>query len=96
MSESNVYNPTESTSFARVVMPERGVVEPRVTSMEYRDREGFICPNCESSDNLERTGEELEGATYYVDWRCNICGSTWYDLYKLDGYDDLQVGVTDV
>lgn len=66
------------------------------SSRTYVVQGGAYCPVCESDDiragdtEYPSTREIVQGMT------CGCCGSHWNELYKLAGYEDLEVGDTGV
>ena len=44
-----------------------------------------FCPVCKA-DNIEASDAEFDGMSGSYTVRCNVCESTWLDLYTLQGY----------
>lgn len=61
-----------------------------MTNKEYRERDGAVCPFCESQDIVGGSWDE-EGVTTTQEVDCSECGASWLDFYKLQGYD-IQCG----
>lgn len=53
----------------------------------YVERGGSVCMYCDAEDeDLETDGPiQVDGANAWQDVRCNKCGGTWQDLFKLVG-----------
>lgn len=63
---------------------------PYMTDEEYVEKVGCECPvkACGSTDIVG--GETEMGGNYATqEVSCNACGATWFDVYKLIGYDQL-------
>ena len=57
---------------------------------QYANFKGMLCPVCRSK---QITGHSIE---LYADFAslevtCNDCGSSWHNIYKLNGYNDLKI-----
>lgn len=57
-----------------------------MSSEEYVKLEGSRCPRC-FSDQIEGSSWEVDTTTATQDLICNSCGASWYEQYKLVGYD---------
>ena len=53
-----------------------------------------FCPVCGVDDieqaDLGPSGTNFDGPTGWVNIRCNVCESTWVDLYTMGGYEIKQ------
>lgn len=59
----------------------------------YLKRGGSRCPVC-NSDQLEGDGPyNADGDYAWHRIKCLRCDSTWNDIYKLSGFDDLEMGL---
>ena len=63
-----------------------------MTSTEYVEASGAMCPFCQSKD--------IEGASFetgehvYQDITCGSCGKEWTDIYTLSSYEVMNVPPT--
>lgn len=59
---------------------------------EYLQNNGLTClnPKCDSTD-LEGGSIEIDGPIAVQSITCNKCGSSWSDIYKLHGVDDVEL-----
>ena len=55
----------------------------------YANLKGVLCPVCRSK---QITGHNIKIDTNYASQEitCNECGSSWHDIYKLIGYENLN------
>lgn len=62
-----------------------------LSSDQYVDGGGVVCPHCES-DQVQTDGAvEIDGPIAWQNCRCTKCGATWTDELKLCGYSHLGV-----
>ena len=56
----------------------------------YANLKGVLCPVCRSK---QITGHSVVIDAGYASQKviCNECGSSWHDIYKLIGYESLNV-----
>lgn len=66
----------------------------KLTSSEYVEAGGAICPVCESND-IEGGPVEIDIGVAQQYCTCLNCDASWRDLYDLTGYDDLEEGGDD-
>lgn len=57
----------------------------------YVESGGNHCPVCGSSD-ISSDRVEIDGSQGYGNVTCNKCNSTWTDIYRLTGIDNVEVG----
>ncbi len=63
-----------------------------ITPAEYVESNGAQCPLCGSED-LQGDGlRDLVGLVIVWPCRCQTCGATWMEHYKIAGYVDLEPG----
>lgn len=53
---------------------------------QYLKVDGFVCPFCISSENLEWDQPDPESEKVFTDVRCKSCYAEWVDQYKLERY----------
>ena len=53
--------------------------------------DGTSCPNCED-DDIEGDAIDIDDGFATQGMWCNNCEATWTDVYKLQGYRDLELG----
>jgi len=58
----------------------------KVSDKQHASRQGTACPACGSNDI---TANEWDGEDACQQVECNECGSTWNDVYKMTGFDNL-------
>jgi transposase-like protein len=60
------------------------------SSAVYADNNGCNCPVCDSEALDTPKAPQVYGIhiKHYV--QCKDCGSNWVDVYKLDGYEQLE------
>jgi hypothetical protein len=56
----------------------------------YLESGGDVCPVCGSHD-LDAHRLEVDGSQAWGRVECGSCGASWSDVFKLVGYEDLQV-----
>jgi hypothetical protein len=56
-----------------------------MTSAEYLEQGGTVCPFCKSHD-IEGQEVNIDAGTAWQDVSCNQCGEEWQDTYTLTGY----------
>jgi formate dehydrogenase maturation protein FdhE len=61
------------------------------TQQEYLENNGNACPNCDSQE-ISASVVEFDDTTAWREVVCDECGSTWADVYQLQGYEDLEKG----
>lgn len=59
------------------------------TDEEYVEYDGGFCPVCDNHQ-LEGDSINMERGAVSQRIRCLECQATWYDVYKLVGYDELE------
>lgn len=58
-----------------------------------RYKKSIECPFC-TNDNVEPEGEEGgDGLVFWVKMCCNICKSTWVEIYRYETISDLKPGL---
>lgn len=57
---------------------------------EYVRTQGSRCPNCRST-NLGGHDTDFNADYVFNSVMCHHCGSSWTEIYKLQGYDDLDI-----
>lgn len=67
------------------------MTDTKVTPKEYVERDGAVCPVCESND-ITGGFVTIIGDGAVQDVTCQSCGSTWTDEYQLLGYFHLETG----
>lgn len=60
-----------------------------MTDEEYVKAKGCQCPVCRSAD-IEGGETDMGGDSATQEISCTACESTWVDVYKLIGYDQLS------
>jgi formate dehydrogenase maturation protein FdhE len=60
-----------------------------MTDAEYVAVHGIQCPVCGSTE-IEGNDTDMGGQTATQEISCLACESTWVDVYKLIGYDQLS------
>lgn len=60
-----------------------------LTSKQYADIAGMLCPVCESN-SIVAGDHELSENQFFVNVICDSCNSVWTDCYELKGYDNLE------
>lgn len=63
---------------------------PILTDDEYKDAAVARCPVCRNED-LEYGDVDFSGKWISHEVMCNECDSEWYDVYLLQGYENLDV-----
>ena len=58
----------------------------------YVNSRGQVCPVCYSQSSLEGGPVEIDGGVAVQEVTCEVCGSSWNDLYELYGYSELVEG----
>jgi transposase-like protein len=61
------------------------------SSEEYVERNGLVCPACDS-ESIEAGSIEVEGSAGWCNVFCHDCGSEWVDEFLLTGYDHFDIG----
>lgn len=63
----------------------------QLTQQEYVHEGGECCPACHQDrvEGLEHIAGEGSQAARRV--QCNECGAEWVEVYKLIGYESLQI-----
>lgn len=69
--------------------PKKNKVKKPLTSKQYLEEGGGKCPNCHSS-NITADVVQVD-AEAWAEVTCDDCKATWQDVYKLMGYDNLQI-----
>ena len=63
----------------------------QMSSRDYVKQNGLKCPNC-GSEEISACGNHDVSTKYsYKGCKCFYCGAQWNDVYKLIGYEDLEV-----
>jgi len=57
----------------------------KLTSKQYVDNGGTLCPFCKS-EAIEGSRVEVDAGTAWQEMRCHDCERMWQDDYKLVGY----------
>lgn len=86
----------EEHDFLLDEVPPSGLSEDEIyeatVAQHYVDRKGVRClnPACRSTDISE--GESWEdGGEIVREVACDVCGSTWSDIYRLVGVQDIKL-----
>ncbi len=61
-----------------------------LTQKQFIEEGGSCCPSCKGSD-IESEGIEVDGSIAWAEVSCNECSATWQELYKICGYDNLEI-----
>jgi len=64
--------------------------EEYMSDEEYITLGSSACPVCRST-NIGYDSLDCDGKYMSQPVECEDCHSTWYDIYKLEGYADLDV-----
>ena len=63
-----------------------------LTDEEYVQSGGNKCPNCGcEEDSIEADHMNTDGDYAWCSCNCSRCRATWTDIYRLMGYNDLDV-----
>jgi len=61
-----------------------------LTSRQYlNEYDGAICPLC-FSKNIESRSVNMDGTIGTADVECNVCGSSWTDIWVVKKYSELN------
>ena len=63
---------------------------PLMTPEAYVQHSGGGCPACRSGQ-MEGDSFDAEAAQVWQRIRCLACGASWTDIYRLQGYEDLEL-----
>lgn len=66
--------------------------KPLMGQRTYLKHGGGKCPACESKA-ISADELNIDGAQAWCGVSCNDCGATWNDVYKLAGYEELEMNV---
>jgi transcription elongation factor Elf1 len=65
-----------------------------MTDREYARERGLLCPNCRAKSTAITLDIEIVNPDEArMGLRCNNCGARWEEIYKLIGYEGLEVRV---
>jgi transcription elongation factor Elf1 len=59
----------------------------------YIANSGVACPLCHSGD-VTGGHIQIDGGIAWQEIDCGNCNASWTDIYKLTGYENLQMGTT--
>jgi hypothetical protein len=67
----------------------------KLSQEQYTEKEGLNCPVCGASEPEESHSPDFVGPNLlYHGCYCSTCKSSWQDVYKLIGYDNVWEGET--
>lgn len=58
-----------------------------LTSKQYLQKNGMICPSCLSS-KIVSEDVKINGGFGWTNTKCKNCNTIWKDTYRLTGYKD--------
>lgn len=61
-----------------------------LSEKEYAGTGGTICPVCESGNISTASPLDYDIGIAWQDVKCDDCGASWTDEYKLIGYSNLE------
>jgi hypothetical protein len=61
-----------------------------ITSKEYIDRHGLVCPFCLTEDSLSGEEVNIEAGAAFQEVSCHKCDSRWVDNYSLTSFTVIQ------
>ena len=62
-----------------------------LSSEQYAAEAGTRCPVCKAT-SIESTEQvQVDGPNAWQEIRCNLCGSTWNELFRLTGFAELEI-----
>lgn len=61
-----------------------------MSGVQYAAKGGCVCPVC-GADDISGESVEIDAGYAYQEVGCDNCGASWTDVYKLVGYDHLEV-----
>ena len=59
-----------------------------LTSEEYAEKGGVVCPKCQSEE-IHGDRIDIDEGYAYQRCYCTVCNTEWTDEYKITGYNDL-------
>lgn len=79
-------NKVEADAATLVMAVEEGTP---MSDAEYKAHGGNQCPCCKSND-IEGREINVDSGTASQEVVCNACGASWNDIYRLEGYGELE------
>ena len=58
---------------------------------QYIKTSGLQCPACEAYEVTTIDRVETDDGSAWQEVNCDSCKATWQDIYKLTGYDNLEI-----
>lgn len=63
-----------------------------ISSVQHAENRGVSCPVCMSGD-LDYMSQGYEAPHFWQRVHCLDCGSSWLNVYRLAGYEELILGI---
>jgi len=63
---------------------------PKLSVEEYLKRDGLACPACKSRCLDAIDFVQVDGAHAWQRVMCLTCSATWNDVFRLEGYSELE------
>jgi DNA uptake protein ComE-like DNA-binding protein len=74
-----------ATDESRSNGPHQTTAGQAMTSNEYIEQGGTVCPFCKSQD-IEGQEVNINAGSAWQEVSCNQCSQEWQDIYTLNGY----------